>query len=211
MNPITPTVREIDADKAREDAARSLKEIGADASGFDWWDRVQLWVLRQFMETAGSIQDAPVLWTIAAVIVLAIVFFVLRQRWSTSATDKTKTSEFAGSAGLTLDQLEEKASQAEQNNNHHDAVLWWFRTAAKLAAEKKLVTDLRGMTATEVAAAVSQKLPTAAPQAQQAADVFNRVMYGESDANATDVDTVRTTHQTLRELTATKETVKLTK
>lgn len=209
MIPTARILREIDADKAREDAVRSLKEIGAEGGAPDWWDRVQLWILRHILETAGSMKDAPILWTFGAIILLVVLFFVLRQRWRFSAKGQNKTSEFAGSAGLSLAELEERARKAEYDQDHHEAVLWWFRTTAKLAAERKVVGDLRGMTATEVATAIGLKFPSAAASCQRAADVFNQTMYGHGDAQSTDVDTVRNAHQTVNELTATHKEVKL--
>lgn len=208
MSHIVSYLRQIAPDKAREDAQKSLEALGIDGRTSDWWDRIQIWVLKQFLGAAGSVRDAPVLWTILAVVLAVILFFVLRQRWSFGAPGVKKTTEFAGSEGLSLDQLRTRAQQSENNQEYDSAVLWWFRATAKIAAERDLVSDLRGMTATEVAKAISTKLPSAAADMLASADVFNRTSYGHAPATQQDAQLLRDCHQTIDSLSERQAVVK---
>lgn len=209
MSRIVSYLGKIDPDKAREDAQRSLEALSIEGRTSDWWDRIQIWVLKQFVGAAGSVREAPVLWTILAVVLAVILFFVLRQRWSFGAPGIRKTTEFAGSEGLTLDQLRTRAQESEDKQEYDSAVLWWFRALAKLSAERDLVSDLRGMTATEVAKAISTKLPSAAADVLACADVFNRTSYGHAPATQQDAQLLRDCHQTVDSLSERQAAAKV--
>ncbi|GAB2887082.1 DUF4129 domain-containing protein [Nocardioides pacificus] len=176
--PLTP-----DGDDARSELRREL--LRADYQETDILDRVLRWFSRRFDEGLSLADGAPPLTTFASMLIL--IALVLALSWLLSRARRSPRRARAEGPVLTGEtvtaaQLRRRAEEALARGDDALALVEGFRALTVRQIERGVAPDSPGATAHEVALILASVHPRRDAALHEAADLFDRVLYGHHSA-----------------------------
>lgn len=173
------------------DEARRLLERELDGSEYphpSLLDRFWEWLGQQLSDASDQATGSPV-GILLALVAGAVVFVALLGALSRVRRDRRgEDDEPPGILGtaLTARDLRRRAEAALGEGRHDDAVADGTRAVARGGVERGLLDDSPGRTSHEVLAELATRFPAVASDLRDAADLFDRVVYGARGAGRDD-------------------------
>lgn len=167
----------------------------------DILNRIIDWFLRQFDNGVNAASGSPILTTLAAVVIFALL--VAGASFLAAHTRRTtKASRDVGSIGIdsriSAAEYRRRAEQASAAGDYGTAVVEGFRALATQQVEIGRIEDLPQATAREVAALLNAAFPDSAARLTSAAQLFDAVLYGDHAATRQQAQDVLTIDESLR-------------
>ena len=177
-------------DPSPEEARRLLeRELGGSEYPHpSLLDRFWEWLSQQLSDASVQATGSPV-GILLALVVGAVVFVALLGTLSRVRRDRRGGDDEApGILGTTLTarDLRRRAEAALREGRHGDAVADGARAVARGGVERGLLDDSPGRTSHEVLAELATRFPALARDLRDAADLFDRVVYGGRGAGRDD-------------------------
>lgn len=174
-----------DGDDARSQLRREL--LGPAYQESDLVERVLTWLRRRFEDGTSVASDSPPLTSFAAMLiglglVLALGWLVSRARRS-PAGGPTPGPVLTGEQ-VSAEQLRARAQDALDRGEPALALVEAFRALTARQVERGVAPDAPGATAHEVALVVAHSHPRWDGALHDAADLFDRVLYGGRPATS---------------------------
>lgn len=184
--PLTPT-----PDEARTTLRREL--VDPQYYDQDLLQRVLDWLQRRIDGTVEGASSLPALtWLAITMIVVGLLvalgLLLSRARRGARRADEARavlTHERVSAA-----ELRSRAERALADERFGDAVVDGFRAVAVGQVERGRLDDAPGSTAHEVAVALGARFPTEADAVDDAARLFDAVMYGDRPAGRAEAESV---------------------
>ncbi len=184
--PLAPT-----PDEARTTLRREL--VDPQYYDQDLLQRVLDWLQRRIDGTVEGASSLPALtWLAVTLIVvgLLVALGLLLSRARRGARRADATRAVLTREAVTAAELRSRAEQALAEERFGDAVVDGFRAVAVSQVERGRLDDAPGSTAHEVAVALETQYPLAADAVEDAARLFDAVMYGDRPAVRADAEAV---------------------
>lgn len=151
-----------------------------------WADRT----LDRALQAASDVPALPALTAMAIGLLLVLGLVVLLSRVRTSARRPSRPGPVLAGDQPGADELRRRAVRALGEGRAGDALVDAFRALARRHIERGLLDDVPGATAHEVAAVLAGVHPDDSAAIEQAAGLFDLVLYGDRPASADQADLV---------------------
>jgi hypothetical protein len=188
-------------DRAQVDEAIAAA-YGGEPAGPSWWERVLGrigqaigWLLEH---TLGALARSPAGSVVGWLVVLAIgvAVVVLLQRVAPGIVPDARTGD--GGGDLAIVDWRRVADEALARDDMNGAVHALYHVLVGTLAYRGVVREAPSLTAGECRGAVRAERPQLANPIDRATAAFERVAYGNQDADPDDVDALRAAEQAVR-------------
>ena len=166
-------------DEARSWLRREL--VQPDYHDEDLLGRLLDWVERTLRDGLDAASRVPPLSTFVAMVLLCLLVLALGwllSRARGSAATATAPGPVLGAERVAASVLRARAEDALAEGRHDDAVVDGFRALAVRQVERGRLPDAPGATAHEVARELGRVVPALVGRVDEAAALFDRVLYG---------------------------------
>jgi hypothetical protein len=174
--PLDPSV-----EQARAWLARELSD-SAYADDRSILQRVLDWISEQLnrLPEPGGLPSwvLPVVLAVLLGVLVAVLLSTVRR--DPSAPGRRRTGEVIDEPHLRADDYRARAAAALDAGDPSGAAADWFRALVAASQERTLLDDAPGRTAHEISLALATVFPTDAGALADAADLFDRVVYGRA-------------------------------
>lgn len=180
MRPVAP---DPSPDEARSQFRRELVDPRYHTT--DPVQRVLDWLDRTLGRSLDAASTVPLLGKVVAMVVLvllAIALILLISRARRTRTGERSPGPVLADELVTAAELRRRAEQALAEGRDADAVVDGFRTLTVRQVERGVLPDVPQATAREVARALEAGHPAYVQQIEEAALLFDSVLYGERPA-----------------------------
>ncbi len=148
--------------------------------------RIVNWFLRQFDGGLATASTSPILTTIAAVAIFALL--VAGGAWLAARARRTaqtalRSGPLVADVRVTAAEYRHRAQAALAANDFNTAVIEGFRAIARQQIESGRIEDLPQATAREVGALLASNFTEHSPALIGAALLFDSVLYGDHQAS----------------------------
>ena len=147
--------------------------------------RIINWFLRQFDNGVNAASGSPILTTLAAIMIFALLvagFTFLAARTRRSATSGRDSGSVGIDARISAAEYRQRAEQAFAAGDFGTSVVEGFRALATGQVEAGRIEELPQATAREVGALLIAAFPDIATRLTTAARLFDSVLYGDHAA-----------------------------
>lgn len=159
------------------------------------WDSVWEWLGDLFsfpIGSGGGGVASAIVWVLLLAAIVGLVWVLATNRWRTGGRREVRPTVTASTvAGKTAVEWDAVADQAERQGDWAAAVRARYRAVVARLADRRLVRSRPGSTSGEHRADVAQKWPAGEDPFTDAAERFDEVWYGGSDAGPADSDDLK--------------------
>lgn len=174
-------------DEARRELRRELAQPEYDHG--NPLTRLLDWIARQFDSGVEAAADTPLLTTLAAMIVFALLvagLAVLASRARRTARSIERSGPLGVEMGVSASDYRTRAQTALAADDFHAAVIDGFRALATQQVESGRIENLPQATAREVSALVTVAHPDHAAELAHTSALFDATLYGDHPAGRDD-------------------------
>jgi hypothetical protein len=192
--PLSPT-----PDEARADLRREL--LDPQYYDQDVVERILAWLQRRVDGTVEGASAVPALaWLAITLIVVGLGagLLLLLSRARLTANRRTDAGAVLPHTAVTAAELRSLAERARDEGRFAEAVVEGFRAVAVQQVERGRLDNTPGSTAREVAAVLAEQHPDRRREVEEAARLFDAVMYGDRPATRPEADAVLAIDAALR-------------